>query len=43
MLVWYYLDELSVPEIAKMMDKSEEAVRVQVHRALNALKVKLAE
>ena len=42
-LVWYYLDEMSVPEIAKMLDKSEEAVRVQVHRALNALKGKLAE
>ena len=37
-IVWYYLDELSVPEIAKMMGKSEGAVRVQIHRALRALK-----
>jgi len=42
-LVWYYLDELSVREIAKMLGKSEEAVRVQVHRALNALKTKIPE
>ncbi len=37
-IVWYYLDELSVPEIAKILDKSEEAVRVQIHRALEALR-----
>jgi len=42
-LVWYYLDELSIREIAKILDKSEEAVRVQVHRALNALRIKLPE
>lgn len=37
-VVWYYLDEFSVPEIAKMVGKSEEAVRVQIHRGLQALK-----
>lgn len=40
-IVWYYLDELKVPEIAKILDKSEEAVRVQIHRALKALKNEL--
>ena len=40
-VIWYYLDELSVPEIAKMMNKSEEAVRVMIHRALKALKNEL--
>ena len=40
-LVWYYLDELKVPEIAKLAGKSEEAVRVTVHRALKALKMRL--
>ncbi len=40
-IVWYYLDELKVPEIAKILGKSEEAVRVQIHRALNALREKL--
>lgn len=42
-LVWYYLDELSIREMAQILGKSEEAVRVQVHRALNALKTKLPE
>ena len=37
-IIWYYLDELSVPEIAKILAKSEEAVRVQIHRALEALR-----
>lgn len=41
MIVWYYLDELSVPEIAQITEKSEEAVRVTIHRALNALKSEL--
>jgi len=42
-IVWYYLDELSIREISKILNKSEEAVRVQVHRALNALRTKLPE
>ncbi len=37
-LVWYYLDEMTVPEISEITNKSEGAVRVQVHRALNALR-----
>ena len=40
-VIWYYLDELQVPEIAKMLDKSEPAVRVLIHRALRALKNEL--
>ena len=37
-VVWYYLEDISVPEIAKMMDKSEQATRVMIHRALKVLK-----
>lgn len=37
-VIWHYLDELSVPEIAKILDKSEGAVRVQLSRALKALR-----
>lgn len=37
-IVWYYLDELSAPEIAKITGKSEESIRVTIHRALNALR-----
>ncbi len=40
-IVWYYLDEFTVPEIAKILNKSEEAVRVSIHRALKALKNEL--
>lgn len=40
-IIWRYLDELSVPEIAKIMDKSEENTRVMLHRALKALKSEL--
>ncbi len=42
-IVWYYLDELKVPEIADMLQKSEPAVRVLIHRALQALKNELGE
>jgi len=37
-IIWHYLDDLSVPEIAKILDKSEGAVRVSLHRALKTLK-----
>jgi len=40
-IVWYYLDELQVPEIAKMLGKSEGTCRVLIHRALKALKNEL--
>lgn len=34
----YYLEDMSVKEIAKIMDRSEESVRVIIHRALKTLK-----
>ena len=37
-IIWYYIDELSVPEIAKMMNKAEGTIRVLIHRALKSLK-----
>jgi RNA polymerase sigma-70 factor (ECF subfamily) len=42
-ILWYYVDELPVLEIAKLMDKSEGAIRVLIHRALTSLKKILAE
>lgn len=42
-IVWYYIDDLTVPEIANMVNKSEGAVRVMIHRALNFLKNKIEE
>ena len=40
-IVYHYLDELSVPEIAKIVQKSEGTVRVLLHRALKSLKNEL--
>lgn len=40
-IVWYYLDELQVSEIAKILGKSEPTCRVLIHRALKALKNEL--
>ena len=40
LIIWRYLDELSVPEIAQITGKTEENVRVGIHRALQALKGK---
>lgn len=37
-IIWYYLDELTIPEIADLLEKSETSVRVLIHRALNSLK-----
>ena len=37
-VIWHYIDDLSVPEIAGITNKSEGAIRVMLHRALKALK-----
>jgi len=37
-VIWRYLDELSTVEIAQIMGKSQQSVRVGIHRALQALK-----
>jgi RNA polymerase sigma-70 factor (ECF subfamily) len=40
-IVWYYLDDLPICEVAKLLDKSEEATRVLIHRALKSLREKI--
>ena len=40
-ITWYYVEDYTISEIAQMMDKSEGAVRVTIHRALKALKNKI--
>lgn len=37
-IIWHYLDDLSITEIAEILDKSEPATRVQLHRALKSLR-----
>lgn len=40
-IILRYLEELSISETAKILDKSEGAIRVTTHRALEALKEEL--
>ncbi len=37
-IIWRYLDGFSTAEVAQIMNKSEQATRVLLHRALKALK-----
>jgi len=40
-IIWRFLDDLSIKEIAQITGKPESSVRVSVHRAVNAVKKKL--
>ena len=40
-IIWYYLDELSISEIAEILQRSENAVRLMIHRALKILRKNL--
>ena len=42
-IVWYYLDELTIPEIAEILEKNEGTVRVLIHRAVRSLRKVMAE
>jgi len=37
-IVWYYIDELSISEIAEILNKKEGTVRVLIHRAVRSLR-----
>ena len=37
-IIWRYVDDLSISEIAKVLDKPKGTIRVTLHRALKALK-----
>lgn len=37
-IIWHYLDDLPIPKVAKMLEKSEQATRVTLFRALKALR-----
>jgi len=40
MIIWRYLEQLSISEIAKMTNKTEDATRVMLCRALKSLREK---
>jgi len=42
-IIWHYLDDLSISETAKLLNKTEEATRVLLHRALKALRERVRE
>ena len=37
-IIWHYLNDLSIKEVAKMLDRTEDATRVLLHRALKTLR-----
>ncbi len=37
-VIWHYIDELSVPEISEITNKTQGAIRVMLHRGLKELK-----
>jgi len=37
-LIWYYIEDISVKEMGEIMNKSNGAIRVLIHRALGSLK-----
>ncbi|MEK9135244.1 MAG: RNA polymerase sigma factor [Patescibacteria group bacterium] len=39
-IIWHYLDDFSIQEVAKMMDRTEDNTRVLLHRALESLRKK---
>ncbi len=40
-IIWHYLDDLPIPEVAKLLGKTEGATRVLLSRALKVLKNEL--
>jgi RNA polymerase sigma-70 factor, ECF subfamily len=41
-IVWRYLEDMPVREVAQLLDRSEEATRVLLHRAIKDLRTKLS-
>jgi RNA polymerase sigma-70 factor (ECF subfamily) len=40
-IIWHYLDDLPISEVAGLLGRTEEATRVLLHRALNSLREKV--
>lgn len=41
-VIWHYLDDMPICDVAKLLDRSEEATRVLLYRALSSLRQNLA-
>lgn len=42
-VLWHYLDDLSISEVSELLNRSEQATRVLLHRALKSLRQKIEE
>ncbi len=42
-IVWYYIEDMEISEIADILDKREGTVRVLIHRAVNSLREEIRE
>ena len=42
-VIWHYIDDLSIKEIAELTKNTEGAVRVNLHRALKSLKNRISD
>jgi RNA polymerase sigma-70 factor (ECF subfamily) len=42
-IIWHYLDDLPIPKVARLLNKTDQATRVLLSRALASLKKKLTE
>ncbi|MFQ6082601.1 MAG: RNA polymerase sigma factor [Candidatus Aminicenantia bacterium] len=42
-IIWRYLDGFTISEVANLLDRTEEATRVLLHRALKALRNNIKE
>ena len=40
-IIWHYLDDMPIREVSNLLDRSEEATRVLLHRALGTLRERL--
>jgi len=41
-IIWHYLEDIPIREIAEIMEKTEENTRVLLHRALQSLREKIS-
>lgn len=42
-IMWHYMDDLPISEVAKLLDRTEGATRVLLHRALDSLRGEIKE
>jgi RNA polymerase sigma-70 factor (ECF subfamily) len=41
-VIWRYLDDMEIAEVASLLGRTEAATRVLLHRAMKELKTKLS-